>query len=148
MMACVGVNNFSTQPCLARISFNVTVISSNWWYFQTSFFDSPSSQRTTRFNIWNFIFQVQLTLDEHQAILDAKARELSAIIGEVSIKTVDTSEFETGAIRKKAEVQEEGYMGGKVRDHQIPFLCFQCYRSYMVFYVFCFRNEQKMASIC
>lgn len=36
------------------------------------------------------------------------------MIGEVSIKTVDASEFEEGAIRLKADVQEEGYMGGKV----------------------------------
>lgn len=58
--------------------------------------------------------QVQLTLDEHQAILDAKAKELSDMIGDVSIKTVDTSDFDEGAMRKKEEVEEEGYMGGKV----------------------------------
>lgn len=58
--------------------------------------------------------QIQLTLDEHQAVLDAKAKELADMIGEVSIKTVDETEFEEGAIRNKAEVEEEGYMGGKV----------------------------------
>ncbi len=37
------------------------------------------------------------------------------MIGEVSIKTVDVdSEFAEGAIRNKQEVEEEGYMGGKV----------------------------------
>ncbi|CAM9331741.1 unnamed protein product, partial [Scytosiphon promiscuus] len=58
--------------------------------------------------------EIQLTLDEHQAMLDAKAKELADMIGEVSIKTVDDSEFAEGAIRNKQEVQEEGYMGGKV----------------------------------
>lgn len=58
--------------------------------------------------------QIQLTLDEHQALHDAKAQELAEIIGVVSIKTVDTSEFDEGAIRNKADVHEEGYMGGKV----------------------------------
>lgn len=48
-------------------------------------------------------------------MLDAKAKELADMIGEVSIKTVDDSEFAEGAIRNKQEVQEEGYMGGKVR---------------------------------
>ena len=47
-------------------------------------------------------------------MLDAKAKDLADMIGEVSIKTVDESEFEEGAIRLKAEVEEEGYMGGKV----------------------------------
>lgn len=49
-------------------------------------------------------------------MLDSKAKELANMIGEVSIKTVDESEFEEGAIRQKAEVEEEGYMGGKVSD--------------------------------
>lgn len=62
--------------------------------------------------------QIQLTLDEHQAMLDAKAKELADMIGEVSIKTVDDSEFAEGAIRNKQEVQEEGYMGGKVRQKE------------------------------
>lgn len=60
------------------------------------------------------LFQIQLTLDEHEAVLAEKARELADMIGKVSIKTVDTSEFDEGAIRLKAEVQEEGYMSGKV----------------------------------
>lgn len=47
-------------------------------------------------------------------MLDAKAKELADMIGEVSIKTVDNSEFNDGAIRNKQEVEEEGYMGGKV----------------------------------
>ncbi|CAN0195445.1 unnamed protein product [Ectocarpus sp. 12 AP-2014] len=58
--------------------------------------------------------EIQLTLDEHQAMLDAKAKELADMIGEVSIKTVDNSEFNDGAIRNKQEVEEEGYLGGKV----------------------------------
>lgn len=63
--------------------------------------------------------QIQLTLDEHQAVLDAKAKDLANMIGEVSIKTVDESDFQEGAIRNKAEVEEEGYMGGKVRQDKI-----------------------------
>lgn len=47
-------------------------------------------------------------------MLDAKAKELADMIGEVSIKTVDNSEFDEGAIHNKQEVEEEGYMGGKV----------------------------------
>lgn len=43
-----------------------------------------------------------------------KARELADIVGEVSIRTVDASEFDDGAIHKKDEIEEEGYMGGKV----------------------------------
>lgn len=58
--------------------------------------------------------QIQLTLDEHEAVLAEKARELADMVGEVSIKTVDTSEFDENAIHKKDEVEEEGYMGGKV----------------------------------
>lgn len=60
------------------------------------------------------LLQIQLTLDEHEAVLAEKARELADMIGKVSIKTVDTSEFDDGAIRLKGEVQEEGYLGGKV----------------------------------
>ena len=37
------------------------------------------------------------------------------MVGEVSIKTVDASEFEENAVHQKNEVEEEGYMGGKVR---------------------------------
>lgn len=37
------------------------------------------------------------------------------MIGEVSIKTVDTTEFDEGAIRVKSDVQEEGFMSGKVK---------------------------------
>lgn len=59
--------------------------------------------------------QIQLTLDEHQAVLDAKAKELADMIGEVSIKTVDTSDFDEGSMRNKSDVQEKGYMGGKVQ---------------------------------
>lgn len=47
-------------------------------------------------------------------MLDSKAQELADMIGEVSIKTVDTSEFDEGAIRNKADVEQQGYMGGKV----------------------------------
>ena len=36
------------------------------------------------------------------------------MVGEVSIKRVDTAEFEEGAIRKKADVQAEGFMVSKV----------------------------------
>lgn len=36
------------------------------------------------------------------------------MIGEVSIKTVDSSDFDEGAIRNKADVEQQGYMGGKV----------------------------------
>lgn len=60
------------------------------------------------------MLQIQLTLDEHQAVLDAKAKELADMIGDVSIKTVDDSDFSEGAIRQKQDVEEEGYMGGKV----------------------------------
>lgn len=49
--------------------------------------------------------------------MDAKARELADMIGEVSIKTVDTTEFEEGSIRKK-EIQAEGFMTSKVS--QVP----------------------------
>lgn len=59
--------------------------------------------------------QIQLTLDEHQALHDAKAKDLADMIGSVSIKTVDASEFEENAVHQKSEVEEEGYMGGKVR---------------------------------
>lgn len=56
---------------------------------------------------------MQLTLDEHEAVLAEKAKELAQMVGEVSIRTVDTSEFEVGSLRVKSDVQQEGYMGGK-----------------------------------
>lgn len=63
---------------------------------------------------WNDGDQIQLTLDEHQALHDAKAKDLEAMVGSVSIRTVDASEFEENAVHQKSEVEEEGYMGGKV----------------------------------
>lgn len=50
------------------------------------------------------------------------------MIGSVSIKTVDASEFEENAVHQKSEVEEEGYMGGKVGQtgrHQ-PAVCLLC----------------------
>lgn len=59
------------------------------------------------------------------------------MIGDVSIKTVDDSDFSEGAIRQKQEIEEEGYMGGKVNgrvfvcgflswvwSHRLDFFCF------------------------
>lgn len=36
------------------------------------------------------------------------------MIGSVSIKTVDASEFDENVVHQKNEIEEEGYMGGKV----------------------------------
>lgn len=41
------------------------------------------------------------------------------MIGEVSIKTVDAADFEENAIHQKSEVEQEGYMGGKVGEDTI-----------------------------
>lgn len=61
-------------------------------------------------------------------MLDAKAKELADMIGEVSIKTVDNSEFDEGSIRNKQEVEEEGYMGGKVCHSSLQYTlsCLSC----------------------
>lgn len=59
-------------------------------------------------------------------MLDAKAKDLADMVGEVSIKTVDASEFEENAVHQKNEVEEEGYMGGKVRQKLKTLFFFSC----------------------
>lgn len=55
-----------------------------------------------------------MTLDEHEAMMAERAKELAQMVGKVSIRTVDTSDFDEGAIRVKSDVEAEGFLGSKV----------------------------------